>query len=213
MIMSRIILLGGAAALALLLVVLLRVTTSREAAGSSSDSVELARLHDELAGLRERVAASGRSATLAMRMAADRPAPAEPAAAPEHSAASEPAGPKPVMTGAEIRARLSDRFSTEQPDLTWSKPALALLDSHLHAGLPEGSHLVSLECHRTMCRVEAQHRSMSVYDDFVHNAFVFRDGGWQGPSMTQIVNRGPDEVTSVGYLLREGESFAAILDP
>jgi hypothetical protein len=117
------------------------------------------------------------------------------------------------MTSDEIRLKLSDRFTAEPPDVTWGKPALALLDSHLHAGLPDGSRLVSIECHRTMCRVEAQHSSLDVYHRFVNNALLFPEGGWNGPVMTQIVNPGQESVSSVAYLLRDGGSFESLLEP
>jgi hypothetical protein len=207
-------LLGGAAALTLPLIVLLRTTACHEAAGSPTSSGDVAKLHAELASLRERVDASGRSAALAVRMAAAGPPAAEPSAGSEAAppVPAEPARPKFTMTSEEIRLKLSDRFTSDPPDVTWAKPALALLDSHLHAGLPEGSRLVSIECHRTMCRIEAQHSNLDVYHRFVNNALLFPEGGWNGPVVTQIVNPGQEPVSSVAYLLRDGGSFASLLE-
>jgi len=212
--MTRRMLLWGAAALAVLLAVLLRATTSPEAAGAAASNGELAKLHQELADLRERVNTSDRSAALAIKLAAAAPAVADSAAASESepSAAVEQARPKFTLTREEMRSRLNERFTAERADLGWSKPAQALIDRHLQAGLPDGSHLLSVDCRRTMCRVEAQHSNLEVYHRFVDKALLFRGGGWNGPVMTGILNPGDAQVNSVAYLLRDGADFASLLE-
>ena len=43
------------------------------------------------------------------------------------------------------------------------------------------SKVGSIECRRTVCRVESQHPNLDVYRQFVDNAVLFPHGGGMGP--------------------------------
>lgn len=190
----------------------LRRGAARPAAAAAvrTDENEVAQVRAEIADLRERVAATNRIAVSAVQVAEN-----EHAVPSEAAAVEPPADPTPskvALSDEEMRARLSNKFNGEPRDPAWGRPALSLLDGHIRAGLPAGSHITSIECRRTMCRVEAQHKDLEVYQRFVNEALLFPQGGWKGPVMTQIVNPGSEQVASIAYLLREGEEFAPILD-
>jgi hypothetical protein len=209
MMMSRRLLLGATAALVISVVALVGATRTGDTPAPAA-STEITGLHAELAGLRQRVDASDRSATTAMRLALATPQAGS--AAPNAAVSAEPARPVYTATAAQIDARLTNRFGHEPADAAWSRPAQALLDSHIRAGLPDGSRVVSLECRQTMCRVESEHTSLAIYARFVNEALLFPTGGWNGPVMTQILSQAGPQITSVAYLLRDGEDFAPYLE-
>ena len=112
----------------------------------------------------------------------------------------------------EITRRLEQRFADEKTDPGWSKPSQQIITTHVHQGIPPESKVKSIECRRTMCRVESQHPSFDVYKKFLDEALLFPHGGWDGPVMTSVLSRSP-EVKAVGYLFRAGEDLEPLLAP
>src|SRR5262249_44489959 len=139
----------------------------------ASNSEEMLKVHAEIANLRARSEATSQVAVSALRVAnGDQRAPKEPREIrPEVSQDSTgSASQRTAISDDELYTKLERRFSSEAPDPSWSVPASTLLNEHIHAGLPAGSQISSIECHRTMCRVEAQHSSLDIYNRFVSNA-------------------------------------------
>ncbi len=204
---TRITFLIVVAALAIPAVAWMRHAAATPVDSSPKASEEVAQVRTELADLREHVEQSRRLAVSAAQGTAA--ARLEPAAAPTQQAAQAPTEllpPKSAPSDEEVRARLTSHFTSESTDPAWSKPALSLISGHIQAGLPAGSQITSIECHRTMCRVESKHSSLEVYDHFLNDALLFPGGGWAGPIMVQVANpaAGAKDVTSVAFLLREG---------
>jgi hypothetical protein len=167
---------------------------------------EMMRLRAELGTLKESVQVSERFSRVAVQTASLKPAgafePALEATKAEHERGpdkSKPAG-RPLADW-EVTDRLDRRLRGEAPDPNWSKPTQKLITDHVKQGLPAESQVVSIECGRTLCRVESRHPDLKVYKRFVDDALLFPQGGWEGPIMTAITGRDPN-VKSNSYLFR-----------
>jgi hypothetical protein len=175
---------------------------------------EVARLRAELEELKQSVKISEKFARVAVQsVATSRAAPidSKPEQGSKESEAARGAPPRRIGPDEnEIAKRLEQRFSDEKPDPSWSPASQRLITEHVRKGIPTESQVRSIECRRTVCRVESQHPSMEVYKKFVDDALLFPQGGWDGPVMTSILSRSP-EVRALGYLFRPGEDLEPML--
>jgi hypothetical protein len=175
---------------------------------------EVARMRAELEELKQSVKVSESFARVAVQSVATNHATPVDSKREHVSEEREPAREAPPRRRApdenEIAKRLEQRFSDEKPDPSWSPASQRLITEHVRQGIPTESRVRSIECRRTVCRVESQHPSMDVYKKFVDDALLFPQGGWDGPVMTSILSRSP-EVKALGYLFRPGEDLEPLL--
>ena len=79
--------------------------------------------------------------------------------------------------------------------------------------LGEHGSLASVECSRTMCRVESDHADMASFRGFAEDSLLGSEGGlWNGAVFTSVVEGREDggPVTAVTFVAREGETLAGI---
>jgi hypothetical protein len=182
---------------------------SKERPPHGSD--EIARMRAELNDLKQSVRVSEGFARAAVQSVAP-----SRAVDPRGRPVTPEGEPRPGATGRrgpdenEISKRLERRFADEKPDPAWSKGAQSLITEHVQKGVPPESKVGSIECRRTVCRVQSQHPNLDVYKKFVDDAVLFPHGGWNGPVMTSIVSRQP-EIKAYAYLFREGENLEQML--
>jgi hypothetical protein len=120
------------------------------------------------------------------------------APAPGASGAPEP-------TVAQIRDAVDAKFVADRFDPGWSRDATAKAREDTLAALPAGSRLVGVECRTSMCRVEATHRDMDAYREFMHAGLDAPKQVWDGPRMVTILRTEADgEIVSVAFLGRRG---------
>jgi len=176
-------------------------------ATSQNSTDEVAQLRAEVADLRQSAAVSNGALLAAAKDL--RQAPANPQEK-QIEQVVDPDQPKEQPSDVEVRAKLDGQFNSQRADPSWSKQTTTLLNNHISQGIPSGSKVVSIECKSSMCRVESKHNDVATYQKYVNEALLFPQGGWDGPLMTQITNPGVEPVTSVAYLLRDGEDMERI---
>ncbi len=116
---------------------------------------------------------------------------------------------EPEMTADEVVTRLDARFFSEGVDPAWSREASQRVE-RLRTHLPQGAHVVSLECRSSMCRLEMSHPSQTSFQHFIRAGLIDDAAGWDGPFMAAIKG-GPEQaggVAAVAFLARAGAELA-----
>jgi hypothetical protein len=109
-------------------------------------------------------------------------------------------------SSAEYLAQLDGVFAREARDPAWTPGPE--LEVRLKRILPRGSSLRSLECRRSMCRVETAHRDLERYGTFT-KSFGLLAGQvpvWSGPGFFHVAHeptRPGHELLAVAYLGRD----------
>jgi hypothetical protein len=139
-----------------------------------------------------------------VRVAADEPPAADPAAA---AADKPPAAPAP--SAAQVRDRLDEVFRAEPVDAAWSQTATHTLQTKLAALLPAQSAVRSVDCRGSLCRIETSHAGVTEYRDFVKRTFLGQPELWNAGFFTNVIaDPVPGQpVVTVAYLAREGQSL------
>jgi hypothetical protein len=133
-----------------------------------------------------------------------------------HEAAQKKADPSQqpkTQTPEEYFVQVESAFAGESRDHAWNPRAA--LDAKIGEVLPKGSALRSLECKRSMCRMETVHRSAENYRNFAKSFTALREDGpplWTGPTFFHRLHQSSgagEPLVSVAYLGRESLPAAA----
>jgi hypothetical protein len=114
----------------------------------------------------------------------------------------------PALTREEHLAYIETEFGNEVGNAEWNPTND--LRGKLTPILPEGSSIRSLQCRRTMCRVETSHKDLVSYQAFARAFVLPGDNGqplWMGASVFNVTTPpGPNDesLVTVAYLAREG---------
>jgi hypothetical protein len=99
------------------------------------------------------------------------------------------------MSFEQSQASVFEAFGHEGIDSHWSGDAARKLETSIRDRLPQGSHLGSVECHSTMCRIEVYHVEpngvqtfiMDAFRDWGGSLFVAKDRVEQGEHVATII--------------------------
>jgi hypothetical protein len=86
----------------------------------------------------------------------------------------EHAAPGPPATADELRAQLEASFVGDPP-VAPSQDRASGLEKRVRAVIPAGSSVRSLECRRSLCRIETMHPSLEEFRDFVQRGYLALD--------------------------------------
>jgi len=124
-----------------------------------------------------------------------------PTAAPEPQSAENVPPPSPERELAHIQAE----FAAEGNDPSWN-PGREL-QAKVEEVMPRGSVLRSIECRRSMCRMETSHADLDDYNKFAHEFLLARLDHplWTGPTTFDVRSptRAGEALVVVGYLGRD----------
>jgi hypothetical protein len=175
---------------------------------------DLARVQSALEGMSNRIEEASAAALEARRQVsaldvrsadskhAEHPAPAdmnqEHDAEDRESQESEPAAP---IGADEFRAELDDIFHSETAG-SWDQDARQDLIAKLDPMLLERTVVRSLECRRSLCRMELGHESVDDYHEFVQKALFSETRITTGGSFSSLTGEadGDGRVSAVTYL-------------
>jgi hypothetical protein len=145
--------------------------------------------------------------------------PSAPSPEPKLSSATPPpsevAAKEPVRARSRNGAELSDHyaaaFTAEAEDAEWATSARHIATDRVRSDLPSGSELRSIDCRKSMCRIETSHTDRRTFQEFVRKAFSDpATGVWNGGSFSGIVSDNSEPsgtVIVVSYLAREGSEL------
>ncbi|MCA9655031.1 MAG: hypothetical protein H6712_27370 [Myxococcales bacterium] len=175
---------------------------------------ERTRMQDErriLAWNEERSSARGSDRGIALESGA---APSRGGGDERASSSAEPTeAPAPPPTTEQMQLGLEEQFEGDADDPAWSRSAEQRVLDGLGPRLGEHGSLASVECSRTMCRVESDHADMASFRGFAEDSLLGSEGGlWNGAVFTSVVEGREDggPVTAVTFVAREGETLAGI---
>lgn len=138
-----------------------------------------------------------------------RPAPAIPidgerAGSTGAQPADDHAGSGSAVTVEEVRDHIQASFIAA-PQVS-SRDVAPDLESGLHAVLPVGSSVRSVECRGSLCRVETVHRGLDELREFAHRAFQESPRVTNGPAFISMLEEpvAGKPVVAVVYIGRAG---------
>ena len=109
--------------------------------------------------------------------------------APDAAAIQKTSQEPHEFTTAEIRDAIDARFYAEGTDRNWRRESESWIQSRVEQSLPNGSHLVAIECRSSICRVETSHKDKDTYRKFARDSLARADFGWKGPGMVTDSDR------------------------
>ena len=128
---------------------------------------------------------------------------------PQANAAKDSARAAAPPTEQEVRDHLQAAFVAE-PSVAPGQVAPDL-DQRLHAVLPTGSTIRSVECRGSLCRVETTHPSLDGFRDFVQRAYLTPEPARvsNGPVLASVLAEpvAGQPVIAVAYLGKEGSAL------
>lgn len=194
-----------------------RITFAHDVKRDTKQAHELEQLRADVANLRASVQNTERTA-ISAAWAASKPhlvaaeAPAEAARAPAETPAQDSPPPAASLTSDEIQTLMQSRFELESQDPTWSRGAAARITDQVARNITPNSRVVSVDCRRSLCRIESRHDDLDAYRRFATEALAVHDGSWNGTITSSLLGTGKErELTSVGYLVRPGENFEQLV--
>lgn len=107
---------------------------------------------------------------------------------------------------AHMRNQLEAIFSREPIDADWTERTRQLVRGHVGDVIPEGSSPLSIECRRSVCRIEVAHKDAADSKRFVDQAFRDRRTRlWKEPYFSAVrADSTDDKVVTISYVARDG---------
>jgi hypothetical protein len=148
--------------------------------------------------------------------------PGMPAASPAPGHGSEQPAPSATqkprdMPPSEVNALYDGAFASDRADPGWTARDQRETVEKIHALLPEGSELRSLDCRESLCRIETRHPDMARHVTFYQRALVDPATQlWNGPMYTAPVEDDPSwdgPIVAVAYLARPGKELPPVAEP
>lgn len=98
-------------------------------------------------------------------------------------------------------------FAREATDAAWAAQARSRLEAQLPRVTPAGSHVRSLECRTSLCRLELVHDNRAAYRELVERAFLDTSHHiGEGPAFSaQLDTTSDGRLITVAYLGRRGQ--------
>lgn len=114
-------------------------------------------------------------------------------------------------TAAETRSRqkqkeaMESNFAGQMPDQSWSIGTATEVQAKVFARLPKDSRLMSIECRKSMCRLETSHHDEQTYQAFLSKSLAAPDFNWQGAiAYSTSRDDSSGEIAAVAYMMRAG---------